>query len=92
MNLPQLLIASSLGLVGLTTSVNLMSAQHNSLQGLHGSESLRADWEKASNFINTEIQHAERIYTDVNQINISSECNIAEVISDWLLIHAGTYH
>ena len=78
MNLPQLLIASSLGLVGLTTSVNMMSAQHNSLQGLQGSESLRADWEKASNFINTEIQHAERIYTDVNQINISSECNIAE--------------
>ena len=78
MNLPQLLIASSLGLVGLTTSVNLMSAQHNNLQGLQGSESLRGDWEKASNFINTEIQHAERIYTDVNQINISSECNIAE--------------
>ena len=78
MNLTQLLIGSSLGLISLSTSVNLMSAQHNSLQGLQGSESLRADWEKASNFINTEIQHAERIYTNVDQINIPSECNIAE--------------
>lgn len=78
MNLPQLLIAASLGLAGLGTSMKLMSAQHNSLQGLQGSESLRADWEKASNFINTEIQHAERIYTNVNQINIPSECNIPE--------------
>ena len=77
MNLPQLLIASSLGLVGLTTSVNLMSAQHNSLQGLQGSESLRGDWKKASNFINTEIS-MQSGSTDVDQINIPSECNIAE--------------
>ena len=74
MNLTQLLIGSSLGLISLSTSVNLMSAQHNSLQGLQGSESLRSDWEKASNFINTEIQHAERVYTNVDQINIPSGC------------------
>lgn len=78
MNLTEILIASGISFAVAASGGSMLMNQNKSSQTLERRERLRADWEKATKFINSEIKLAERILDQHGQLQIGSECGIQD--------------
>ena len=78
LTLPELLIATAVGLITASAAGELLISQLRSSERAEALERQRSDWNRTASFLEAEIALSQRVFDDPNQITIPANCNISD--------------